>query len=59
MLVHVAAKLGQRHATIVYAKMAALRTPKRLRCSWLTCFPHWKPMAGVTALSDLAYESDI
>ncbi|WP_284424119.1 DEAD/DEAH box helicase [Bradyrhizobium sp. SSBR45G] len=54
MLVHVAAKLGQRHANIIYANGAADAEKIAMQLSDL--FSDREPTAELTALSDLAHE---
>jgi hypothetical protein len=54
MLVHVAAKLGQRHANIVYANGAA--DAEKIAMQLADLFSDREPTAELTALSDLAHE---
>jgi superfamily II DNA/RNA helicase len=54
MLVHVAAKLGQRHANIVYANGAA--DAEKIAMQLADLFSEGEPTAELTALSDLAHE---
>ncbi|MFK4533473.1 hypothetical protein ABIA00_001656 [Bradyrhizobium ottawaense] len=54
MLVHVAAKLGQRRANIVYANGAA--DTEKIAMQLADLFSEREPTAELTALSDLAHE---
>jgi hypothetical protein len=54
MLVHVAAKLGQRHANIVYANGAA--DAEKIAMQLADLFSDREPTAERTALSELAHE---